>query len=443
MASMVRSRRPAFFFTTPALALGLALFLLGASSAAEREQPPVRKLAVRTHSLNRHVRELDGQWQANTVASDGNCYFFSSTHHASQGAAFFRYDPRTKKVEMLCRDVTHICGEDPKKSVPQGKVHSDMIELDGWLYCGTHLARYSDSQATAYPGAHVIGYELATGKFRDYGIVHPRYSIYSGFGIDPARKCAYVYVRPFGRRDKREGGAHLYRVDLGSGKKQDLGMVHRGSGACYHFFIDAEGTCWFAIKGTLYRVRAGSDEIERFAGDVPEGRSWRWAQALPDGKRCLLTLNSRNSLWLFDPAKPIETGEAHHKIAGIGPTGLGMIYANGRVFYIQPEGRNPFARGGGGRRDLHLCSIAFPVNPRPQITDHGLLVDQDGRRPWKLASISSDGKGSLFMVGAWHVSDEEKDEIGVWKGRGHGYCGQFFSVVELRARHPGTADPHE
>lgn len=151
MARTARSRRASLSLTTPVLAFGLVLALLGASFAAESEALPASKLMAWTHSLNRHVRELDGQWQANTVASDGNCYFFSSTHHASQGAAFFRYDPRTKKVELLCRDVTLVCGEDPKKSVPQGKVHSDMIELDGWLYFGTHLARYSDSQATAYP----------------------------------------------------------------------------------------------------------------------------------------------------------------------------------------------------------------------------------------------------------------------------------------------------
>ena len=36
-------------------------------------------------SMNKICKEWDGQWQGMAVASDGNCYFGSSTHAKSHG----------------------------------------------------------------------------------------------------------------------------------------------------------------------------------------------------------------------------------------------------------------------------------------------------------------------------------------------------------------------
>ncbi len=52
--------------------------------------------AVQSFPLNVYKSVLDGQWQGIRYASDGNVYFGSSTHSAHHGAAFFKFDPRTR-----------------------------------------------------------------------------------------------------------------------------------------------------------------------------------------------------------------------------------------------------------------------------------------------------------------------------------------------------------
>ena len=52
---------------------------------------------VRSFSMNRICKEWDGQWEGITVASDGNCYFSTSTHSRGHGAGFHMYNPNTKE----------------------------------------------------------------------------------------------------------------------------------------------------------------------------------------------------------------------------------------------------------------------------------------------------------------------------------------------------------
>jgi len=121
---------------------------------------------VSSISMNKICKEWDGQWQGMSVASDGNCYFSSSTHSASHGAGFHKYDPKAKKHTLLAEDMTIICGEENTQT-QQGKIHSPIVECDGWLYFSTHLSNYWKEGIERYTGAHVVGYEMATGKFRN------------------------------------------------------------------------------------------------------------------------------------------------------------------------------------------------------------------------------------------------------------------------------------
>ena len=43
---------------------------------------------VTSYSMNTICKEWDGQWQGIAVASDGNCYFGTSTHSSGHGAGF-------------------------------------------------------------------------------------------------------------------------------------------------------------------------------------------------------------------------------------------------------------------------------------------------------------------------------------------------------------------
>jgi hypothetical protein len=114
--------------------------------------------SVHSIALNKIVKYFDGQWQGMTTASDGACYFGSSTHSPLHGSSFFKFDPITKKLTTLAEDMTKICGEDLTKTPPQGKIHSPIVECDGWLYLTTHLSNYWDEAINKNTGAHVIGY---------------------------------------------------------------------------------------------------------------------------------------------------------------------------------------------------------------------------------------------------------------------------------------------
>src|ERR1039458_3271203 len=114
------------------LCIAAVLLLFCSSFVAAQQQ------SVQSYALNNYARTLDGQWEGIRYASDGDVYFGSSTHDAHHGAAFFKYDPRTKQLTMLSDDITKICGEDPLTN-PQGKLHSDIVEANGWLYMSTYL----------------------------------------------------------------------------------------------------------------------------------------------------------------------------------------------------------------------------------------------------------------------------------------------------------------
>ena len=106
-------------------------------------------------SMNRICKEWDGQWQGITVASDGNCYFGTSTHSSAHGAGFHRFDPETKTHTLLAEDLTIILGEGNTPS-QQGKIHSPIVEHDGWLYFTTHLSNYWPKGIEDYTGLMLL-----------------------------------------------------------------------------------------------------------------------------------------------------------------------------------------------------------------------------------------------------------------------------------------------
>lgn len=397
-------------------------------------------------SMNKICKEWDGQWQGMTVASDGNCYFSSSTHSKSHGAGFHKFDPRTNQHTVLAEDMTIVCGEGATLS-QQGKIHSPIVECDGWLYFTTHLSNYWKEGIERYSGAHVVGYEMATGKFRDLGVVKPRYSIYSAINVDPVRKKLYVFVAPFLDSLINADGSHLYQIDIGSGEKKDLGQMTKGQkGASFWFFVDNKGNVWFTLwklhwmpendHGNLYVYRPDQDKIDTYTDVLPKGkymdgtpvtndtllkqRSWVWARALPGNEKCLFTMGDWGGgderLWILDPSKNIENGEAFQEVASIGSTFLQTDLGGDRLYFVQfadPVDERSFDSEshreldpdaeGYIEKSLHLRSVSIDPAGDHTITDHGHIVDQDGRAARMIMSLAADDKGRVYMYGSWHV----------------------------------------
>ena len=58
------------------------------------------------------------------------------------GGRVFRYDPRTDTLDCL-GDLTEMCGEKDRRTVPQGKSHVLFYEYQGKLYFSTHAGYYN------------------------------------------------------------------------------------------------------------------------------------------------------------------------------------------------------------------------------------------------------------------------------------------------------------
>ena len=370
---------------------------------------------VTNHILNKRVRMLDGQWQGTYVASDGNVYFAGGSHSAGVGAPFFRYDPKTREVKTLCQDITLICNEDPNKTPTQGKVHSEIIEHKGWIYFGTHLSDYSKKGRDTYTGGHLVGYEMATGKFRDYGIIHPNQTNYSGIGLDSRRGKIYFYTTPFSRTS--EGDPHLYRIDIKSGEKKDLGVVHprpdktKTGWAAQHLFVDGRGDCWLTLHGGqgLFVARRKAGKIEQYNDAMPEGAS-EWYHAYSLSKYRALALMDKGA-WIFDTKKFDGTPKCYSLLKEITTPGFffSALAVDGDRFYWTDRECRPKEKG--GRYDLHLWSASLK-DPSDTI-NHGLIVDREGRTPWFIGAIVSDGKGRVYMTGRWYALESEVNRLAV------------------------------
>ena len=405
---------------------------------------------ARSFPLNPYVPVLDGQWQGTKFASDGNCYFASSTHDNKHGAAFFRYQPDTQTLTLLTNDITLVCGEDPTVTPPQGKIHSDILEHNGWLYFATHLGNYWLDAETNYTGAHVVGYELSTGHFRDFGVIRSNYTIYAGIGVDPVRDKLIIYTT---RDWTTPTSSYVYRIDIGTGTNELLGSVP--GIAAFWLFVDNRGDCWISPQGdngSLLRVDSATGLIDRWANvlpsnDVSGDRFWAWAQPLSDGDRCVFRLQDGNDLYLFD-ANAFEDNQSNgfSIVQDIGPYGLGMALGQDRVFYVQRANRQ---EGQQGYQDFHLLSVSLESNVTPAIVDHGLITDQSGRLAWRIPGLAADASNRVYMVGDWWLlPGEQGSATGTLRhvdGPGTNYTaevrGEFFAVAALSIPSPPPPPP--
>jgi hypothetical protein len=307
---------------------------------------------------------------------------------------FFKFDPRTEKITVLAEDITRVCGEDPTVTPPHGKIHSPVVELDGWIYFGTHESYGSPTRK--YAGAHLIGCELKTGKFRDFGILRQEYTNYAGVAADAKHKGVYVYlVYPGQSNDKP---CLLCRVDLPGGEKRVVAELPPGGydAAVYYLYADDDGNCWLpAPNGVLAKYDADAGKLVTFADALPvknasRFRQWQWAEAIPGQNKALVYAPAGSTLYLFDPK---AEGNRFRALANTGRAHLSLSLAGTTVYYITSRGD-----------DLHLQSVDITA-PKPEVVDYGRITDQDGRRPQRgrITSLAADAEGRVYMIGDWHT----------------------------------------
>ena len=385
----------------------LVLFAVVATVCAQE-----KTLVVKSWNLCEYKTDLDGQWQGSLVASDGNCYFASSTHSGRTGGMFFKFDPRTEQITVLCEDISAVCGEDPTALPPQGKIHSAVVEMNGWLYFGTHESYGSATRK--YAGAHLIGYELKTGTFKDFGIIEPGYTNYAGVAADPGSSCVYIYLVTPGQSNTAPG--LLYRVDMPAGEKHKVAELAPGGydASVMFMHVDDAGNCWLPEEdATLVKYDPAADRLERFPGALPaldpprrgkrrRGEYWTYVGPLPGTGKAVVATHEK--VYIFDPK---ADGERFRFVADIGPvhvqSSCGWAQRGSAVFYIQDFGEGTRAAS----RRLHLMSIDV-LAEQPKVVDWGRITDQDGRNPERLPALAADADGRIHMTGDWTALPGDK-----------------------------------
>ncbi|MEX0326500.1 MAG: hypothetical protein AB3N33_10470 [Puniceicoccaceae bacterium] len=145
-----------------ATCLALAFIATNPSVSAE---VPVRL-------FNPEYLEGDCSYHSLTAASDGMIYFTIGTHHEQSAARIYRYNPSDESIDEI-GDLTKILGDDPSRQILHGKIHTPLIEDEGYLYFSTHTSSYdgnlpnmrpADGRAP-YPGGFLMRYELASGTY--------------------------------------------------------------------------------------------------------------------------------------------------------------------------------------------------------------------------------------------------------------------------------------
>ena len=156
-------------------------------------------------------------------AATAKIYYVLSSDKIEQWAKMFRFDPKTKQIVEL-GDLTEKCGEKGLKAIPQGKSHVNFVEANGKLYFATHVGVYSmvDGKETlgippagyqAYPGGHLLSYDLKTGAFEDYGIAPNKEGVLT-FNMDTRRGRMFALTWPSGI---------FYRYDLATRQQKSFG----------------------------------------------------------------------------------------------------------------------------------------------------------------------------------------------------------------------------
>jgi len=378
---------------------------------APRRGPPRGAALARTWNLCRFERDLDTQVQGALLASDGNVYFFSSTNSVRHGAVAFRFRPEDERLERLCEDVTLVCGERPGGGWSQGIVSTAPVEMDGWVYWGTHS---SSAHAPTYPGGHLVGYHLATGRWRDLGVLRPRHTIYAGLAADAQAHRLYVTVSPVSGRMGEP--TRLFAVDLPDGKKRDLGVVAYGGPMGYpRLWVDQDRYCWVGAPGGLIvRYNPRRETLEGWLDSLPylrtpEGfthidgglqsrRRWWWVQGLEQRNRCLLTLQGGTTLYLFSP-RHISAGRARAfqiVTRDIGRPGLGCAVSRGRFYFIRR--RSSKAARNGFVLELRSVDITRPMR---RSRSHGVLADDKGRLAQRIETLLVKEGRRAYLVGDW------------------------------------------
>lgn len=376
---------------------------------------------------------VDGQWQGIIAASDGNTYFSFSSHSPHHNAQFYRYKPSAGEVEHLI-DVGRWCGETESigKWNTQGKIHSNIYEHKGKLYCTTTSAHSSFEHP--YTGGHFLSYELRTGEFRDLGKVD-----FGGRGGLLSAVFDPVYGRLYGLHQHK---TTLTYCDVDTGEIVILGPIEHGGMQCRNLIVDSHGVVYGSTQdAVIYRYNPAIDVMGCLLTRIPDdpalpdpepgdGRAWKkthWTPMVWDPATRWWYGIHGNDEYLFR----FRTPPPERHIAEI--EGLACLT-------FDPDRKDRYASLGLCLRGRTLYYCSYPVWKKQAhlmsyhidsgtIVNHGKLVTNDGRRVSEIHSLVTGSDGKLHAAAmVWSI--EGQDPAKPWSQRANCYVHSRFMTID-------------
>jgi hypothetical protein len=320
----------------------------------------------------------------------------------------------------------------------------NFVEAGGKLYFATHIGFYSiiDDMEKAgippagmkpYPGGHLLAYDMATGRFQDFG-AGPRHEGIITMNLDTRRMRIYGITWPTGV---------FFRYDIPRKEWKELGaffeLGENGKGATYRTIcrslaVDPEdGSVYFSTsEGTIHRYRYDRDAVEDVQGDnlkkdyfgsydvtSPGHMAYNWRQVFyhPVTRMIYGVHGNSGYLFRFDPrAERVEvldriTSGASQRSGmydqfsygylgfTLGPDGQTIYYLTGGPIYRDGKrvtGKETTGKGEArADEDLHLVTYHIPTG---KYRDHGAVQYAGGGHPSYVNSIAVGKDGTVYTL---------------------------------------------
>ena len=416
------------------------LFLAGCGAASSSLQKET-KLVAKIHDS--HFPIAHDSYNSISPASDGKVYYVLSSEAYNTAAQMYSFNPATQKIEHL-GDLNEACHQNDKKAISQGKSHVNFVESDGKLYFATHIGYYSIIDGmekmgvpppgyTAYPGGHLLAYDMRAKTFEDLAMAPAGEGIIT-MNMDTGRGRIYGLTWPTGR---------FFRYDLHTRDMKDLGPVaqdgENGKGdkyqtICRSLAIDTrDGSVYFTTSpGAIMRYRVSTDALETVSTDSmvkdyfgqydPHsaghmGYNWRQTIWHPGSNMIYGVHGNSGYLFRFDPthgrievldritSMPSKaTGMFDQFSYGylgfkLGPDNETIHYLTGGPVFdngIRVAGKANTAKGESkGTENLHLVTWHVPDG---KYSDYGPIMLENGERPAYVNSLAVAKDGTVCAL---------------------------------------------
>lgn len=402
---------------------------------------PAHRLTGKTY--NSGFPEGHDTYNGMGCASDGKVYYVLSSEKHDVAGRMFCFDPASGGIRLVA-DLTEACGEKGQNFIVQGKSHVNFVEAAGKLFFATHIGFYSNIDGMekmgvpppgwkAYPGGHLLAYDLKSGKFENFGLAPDGEGILS-FNMDAKRGRLFGLTWPSGQ---------FFRYDLAGKQMKNFGKMcaegESGKGAAYRTICRSiavnpeDGCAWFTnSEGAILRYRPGTDSIETIHKDDLKkdyfglydptspghmGYNWRQTAWCPADRMIYAVHGNSGYLFRFDPAQ--ERVEVLDRITSdtskasglfdqfsygylgftLGPDGKTIYYLTGGPIYENGRrvaGKATTAMGEAkGLENLHL--ITYDITAR-SCRDHGAIFYENGQRPLYVNSIAVGRDGTVYFL---------------------------------------------